>query len=64
MCRRKIYISFKQLESFKALAHTMEKSVEVKSWKVKLASTSVNKFRSTKKNKRKIFDNKLAWQLK
>lgn len=42
----------------------MEKSMEVKSLKVKFASISVNKFRSTKKNKRKIFDNKLEWWLK
>lgn len=39
----------------------MEKSMEVKSWKVKFASTSVNKFRSTKKNKRETSDNELEW---
>lgn len=46
---------------FKALAHTVEKSMEVQSWKAKLASTSITKLVSTKKNKERISDNQLGW---
>lgn len=39
----------------------MEKSMEVKSWKANFPFTSVTKFVSTKKNKKRIFDNQIEW---
>lgn len=42
----------------------MEKSMGVKSWKPKFPVSSVTKLVSTKKNKRRIFDNQLGWQVK
>ena len=56
------YTSFlSNWNQFKVLAHSMEKSMEVKSWQAKFASTSVTKLVSTKKNERRISDNQLGW---